>query len=89
LNDLLNKYNAPDYIDYLSVDTEGSELEILSAFDFDRRTIGVITVEHNFGSTRGELNDLLLSNKYVQFGQDISEYDDWYIHAELAKKLGD
>ena len=89
LNDLLNKYNAPDYIDYLSVDTEGSELEILSSFDFDRRTIGVITVEHNFGSTRDGLNDLLSSNNFVQFGKDISEYDDWYIHADLARKLGD
>ena len=29
LEDFLEKYNAPNIIDYLSIDTEGSEYEIL------------------------------------------------------------
>ena len=39
LEDLLLKYNAPVVIDYLSMDTEGSEYEILSAFNFDKYKI--------------------------------------------------
>ena len=35
-------------IEYLSIDTEGSELEILEAFDFKCFSISVITCEHNF-----------------------------------------
>lgn len=34
-------------IDFLSIDTEGNELQILSAIDFKRVTIRVITFEHN------------------------------------------
>ena len=44
----------PQYIDYLSVDRKAQD-EILSAFDFTRRDIGLITVEHNFGPTRAGL----------------------------------
>ena len=35
LNDLLEKYNAPKYIDYLSIDTEVNEFEILKNLGFD------------------------------------------------------
>ena len=48
LNDLLEKNSAPHTIDYLSIDTEGSEYEILEKFDFKKYKIKVITVEHNF-----------------------------------------
>lgn len=35
-------------VDFLSVDTEGSELQILMAIDFDNNDITVICVENNF-----------------------------------------
>ncbi|WP_020399070.1 FkbM family methyltransferase [Kordiimonas gwangyangensis] len=79
LMDLLEKYDAPKRIDYLSVDTEGSEFEILQAFDFGRYDIEVITVEHNFTAQRDELYRLLTSNGYVRTLEHISRFDDWYI----------
>jgi hypothetical protein len=36
LNDLLEQYNAPEHINYLSVDTKGGELQILETLDFNK-----------------------------------------------------
>lgn len=79
LNDLLKKYNAPKTIDYLSIDTEGSEYEILSAFDFNEFSISVITVEHNYTPARAALHELLTKAGYVRKCEEFSKFDDWYV----------
>ena len=79
LNDLLLKNQAPKYIDYLSIDTEGSEYEILKAFNFDDFTIGIITVEHNYTPQREMIFTLLTSHGYKRKYENISAFDDWYV----------
>jgi FkbM family methyltransferase len=81
LNDLLQAHNAPTVIDYLSIDTEGSELEILRSFDFSRRSFSVITCEHNYGPQREQINALLGKHGYVRKYQELSDFDDWYVKA--------
>lgn len=83
LRDLLSEHKAPAIIDYLSVDTEGSELEILQAFDFSYR-FRVITIEHNFNAANRSALHLLLSVRgYVREFEAFSRWDDWYFHPEL------
>ena len=48
LEDLLKKYNAPNIIHYLSLDTEGSELEILKSVNFKSYKFLYINLEHNY-----------------------------------------
>lgn len=79
LNDLLQKYQAPYQIDYLSIDTEGSEFDILKSFDFDKYSIQVITCEHNYTAKREEIYKLLTSKGYVRKYTELSEVDDWYV----------
>jgi FkbM family methyltransferase len=79
LLDLLKEHNAPKFVDFLSIDTEGSEFEILSTFDFQSYRFGAICVEHNFADTRGKISKLLLANGYVQIHPDLSDFDDWYV----------
>lgn len=79
LNDLLNKYNAPNIIDFLSIDTEGSEFQILSSFDFSKYDIKVICCEHNFTYNRDEIKILLESNGYRRKFTELSFWDDWYV----------
>lgn len=79
LNDLLLSANAPRRIDYLSLDTEGSELDILNAFDFEAWDVRLITVEHNHTPKRGELHALLTSKGYRRKFANLSDVDDWYV----------
>jgi|694.fasta_scaffold39783_7 FkbM family methyltransferase len=75
LMDLLDQYNAPRKIDYLSIDTEGSEFTILEGIDWERYRFSCITVEHNFAAQRQQISTLLLANGYVQHE---AQWDDWY-----------
>lgn len=47
LNDLLEKYGM-HHIDYLSIDIEGGELDVLRSIDYTKVDIDVITVEDNY-----------------------------------------
>jgi FkbM family methyltransferase len=80
LNDLLSEHKAPRKIDYLSIDTEGTELTILKELDFNKWSFRIITVEHNFNSkNRKSVRSLLTSKGYVQALKEITRYDDWYV----------
>lgn len=78
LLDLLDHYDAPNVIDYLSLDTEGSEYDILSVFDFSKYDIKIITVEHNYSSNREKIFNLL-QDKYTRVLTEMSGKEDWYI----------
>lgn len=79
LADLLEEAEAPFEIDYMSIDTEGSELAILSAFDFSSRNIRCISVEHNGTPNRQAIHDLLTANGYRRKWPSLSAWDDWYV----------
>jgi FkbM family methyltransferase len=81
LNDLLVKYNAPLEIDYISIDTEGSEFEIIENFCFSKYKVKFFTIEHNYvESKRKKTEDLMYSNGYKKILQHLSKFDDWYIY---------
>lgn len=85
LVDLLQRYNSPQEIDYLSIDTEGSEFTILESFDWSQYRFNVITVEHNFTENRNKIMNLLKSHGYINLFSSLSNVDDWYIHPSILK----
>jgi FkbM family methyltransferase len=78
LNDLLDEHSAPKVIDFLSVDTEGTELRILESFDFAERRPRLVAVEHNGRADERELDLLLLAHGYERKFRSMSKWDAWY-----------
>ena len=79
LNDVFIKHFNGEKIDYMSVDTEGSELLILSKFNFEKYGPKIVTVEHNFTSAQKNLDNLFKENNYKRFFPLQTQFDSWYI----------
>lgn len=78
LTKIMDENNTPRYVDYLSIDTEGSELKILEGIDFNKYSFGYINIEHNRVEPRRTLmRKKLLKNGYQYMGPN--KFDDIYI----------
>ena len=78
------KFKSPSYI---SVDTEGSEYEILKVFDFKKFRPIVFTIEHNFTELQLKIDELMKANDYVRVFKKITTFDAWYISREVFDLL--
>lgn len=94
LGKVLDTFHAPSIIDYLSLDVEGQEYNILSTFPFDRYKFRCMTVEHNAPHVgpkqQGLIRELLERNGYrfVKGNDDVNHWghgpiDDFYIYPNL------
>ena len=80
LTDLLKQYDAPSQIDFLSIDTEGSEYEIIKSLDFNSYKFTSICIEHNYNiKLRSSIHALLQRHGYRRVHQAASAWDDWFI----------
>lgn len=64
--ELLDRFSAPHLIDYMSLDVEGAELEVLRALDLGKYRIALMSIEHNHDQTKRQLiRDHLCLHGYV------------------------
>ena len=83
LDEILAKANAPQWIDYMNLDVEGAEYDVLLGFSFDKYKVGSWTIEHNYeAEKRDKIRKLMESKGYVRVRS--WEVDDWYVHSTLA-----
>jgi FkbM family methyltransferase len=79
----LSEARAPKRIDYMSIDVEGGEFDVLQSFDFTRHDIALISVEHNFSDSRERIYNLLTGLGYRRRFRQLSLFDDWYARPDL------
>ena len=48
LNTILKKYPAIDNIDFLSIDTEGTEIDVMKGFDIQKWMPKIVVLENNY-----------------------------------------
>ena len=80
LDTILSKINI-EKIDFISIDTEGTELDVLQGFDIARWKPKLLVIENNF-------NDTKLKEYLSKFGYILSErigVNDFYVNPDEAK----
>tara|TARA_B100000401_G_scaffold366579_1_gene264815 strand:- start:82 stop:924 length:843 start_codon:yes stop_codon:yes gene_type:complete len=85
LNDVIKKYFCSICPSYISIDTEGSEYEILKTFDLNNFRPKVFTIEHNHTENESKLDELLITNGYIRIFRKLTTFDAWYISSEVLK----
>lgn len=84
LTDLFVEKGVPEVLDFLSLDTEGGEADILRGLDLDKFVVGVVVVEHNLdAATRADLDSVLLPQGFRKVLPHVSAVDAWYVHASV------
>jgi FkbM family methyltransferase len=85
LESILDEHDAPKNIEYLNIDIEGAEFEVLRTFPFHKYSFKLITCEHNFENTKRNMIHALLHMKgYVRVNKEENE-DDWYVNTKWDK----
>ena len=82
LNDVIKEYFDGNCPSYISIDTEGSEYEILKAFDLDKYRPQLFTIEHNFTENESKIDEHLIANGYIRIFRKLTAFDAWYIQLE-------
>ena len=80
-------------IDYMSIDVEGHELQVIKGIDFNKVRINVLTIENNFGGAGEDsyygddrIREIMFNNGYELWGRIIG-LDDIYVRSDFINQL--
>ncbi|MEI6882367.1 MAG: FkbM family methyltransferase [Bacteroidota bacterium] len=79
LTEILDEYFPAKNLDFLSIDTEGNDLDILQSINFDNYIINAICVEHNNRIGSEKIINHMKNSGYDLAWSDYSKNDYWFI----------
>jgi len=82
LNDVIKEHFNNICPSYISIDTEGSEYEILKSFDLETFRPKLFTIEHNYTENESKIDEHLITNGYIRIFSKLTDFDAWYIPFE-------
>jgi hypothetical protein len=85
VKDLFDDNDVPNYVHFLSIDTEGSEPSIFDNIDYKKYEFGVIMFEHNHNNeNKSFIGNILRKNGYEIIKE--TDYDDVYANVKLLNQ---
>lgn len=86
LTEIIDRYFPSKSLDFLSIDVEGEDLEILASVDFSKYQINAICVEHNYRTDSQEFLKYLEVSGYTLVWNKYSGNDFWFIRQAYPVK---
>lgn len=87
LNNAIEKQFNSKSPSYISIDTEGSEYEILKNLNFKKYRPLVFTIEHNFTEIQLRIDELMLMNDYIRVFKSLTAFDAWYVEKNIFNEI--
>ena len=87
LNDAIEKQFNSKSPSYISIDTEGSEYEILKNFNFNKYRPLVFTIEHNFTELQLKIDEIMSLNDYIRVFKSLTAFDAWYVEKNIFNEI--
>ena len=83
--EVLSLYNFPQRFDFLSLDVEGAELDVLESFNLLKWHPALACIEHNYVfDKRSAIFDLLSQHGYQRME---CKFDDWYYNLDILQAI--
>ena len=104
INDILEKYNCPNIIDYVSLDVDAAQSKVFNDFDFDKYRFRFMTIEHNLYMSKSDdsqlakecqmYRDKLHSLGYLMLCKNVifdnhGAVEDWWVDEETFNRHSD
>lgn len=84
--ELLERFQAPSFIEYLSLDVEGCEIDVLNSIDFTRYKFALMTIEHSeVLEKKDKIRAIIEPFGYKMLSRS---YDFWVYHEAHIASLG-
>ena len=79
LQEIIDENLALSEINFLSIDIEGNDIDILKSLDLSRYKIKAVCIEHNFREGSDEIIGFMDKNRYDLVYREFSKNDYWFI----------
>jgi FkbM family methyltransferase len=79
LQEVIDQNLSSNEIDFLSIDIEGNDIDILKSLDLSRNKIKAISVEHNFRKGSDNIINYMSKNRYDLVFSQFSKNDYWFV----------